>query len=163
MLIIVVVSIVLALHSTEQIKKKTVFIRQCILMIENISIYLEYNSLSIKDIFYVLSNSNNYDLLVFLTPIYNKVSVSTDFNIAYQSLISNLKLGYIDSEDKSLLLGFFSLLGKSDIKGQLSNCNLYKTFFSKKLKVLEETQNEKCKVCFALYIGIGLCLSILIL
>lgn len=132
-------------------------------MIENISILLEFNSLPIQEIFYNLSKNENLNLLVFIEEICEKIDKTKDYEFVYSTSLNTLKEKYIDSEDKEYLIGFFSLLGKSDLNGQLSNCKLYKTFFKNKLSIVEKTESEKCKTSIALIIGAGLCLSILIL
>ena len=110
----------------------------------------------------MLKNESLY-LLEFIEEICKKIDISSDFEFVYSSSLNSLKEKYIDGEDKEYLLGFFSLLGKSDLNGQLSNCKLYKTFFKNKLNIVEKTEGEKCKTSIALNLGAGLCLSILIL
>ena len=153
----------MSLIHVKQIKNHTKFLRQCVLMIENISILLEYNSLPIQEIFKCLLKNESLYLLEFIEEICKKIDISSDFEFVYSSSLNSLKEKYIDGEDKEYLLGFFSLLGKSDVNGQLSNCKLYKTFFKNKLNIVEKTEGEKCKTSIALNLGAGLCLSILIL
>ena len=59
--------------------------------------------------------------------------------------------------------GFLSMLGKSDLSGQLMNCKMYSEFFKGKLNSLEKSENNKCKSAVALVMGVTLTAIILIL
>lgn len=150
-----------ATASTKQIKNHTNFVRQCVLMIENVYILLQYNNLTVDEIVDFISDSDNYDLLFFIDDLHR---LKGDFDSKYTKSINEKQLSKsFDREDKELLLGFFSMLGKSDLNGQLSNCKIYKEFFSKKLDELEKSEDIKCKNSFAIYIGLGLGISIMII
>lgn len=150
-----------AINSTKQIKNHTSFVRQCVLMIENISILLQYNNLTVDEIIDYIFNSDNYGLLFFIDDLHRQ---GDDFDSKCEKSINGRQLSKsFDQEDKELLLGFFSMLGKSDLNGQLSNCKIYKEFFSKKLAELEKSEQIKCKNSLAVYIGIGLGISIIII
>lgn len=141
----------------KQTKNHTLAIKQCIVLIENIKILIEYQGADVNNIFYQLSKSNNYNLLDFVLPISEKVK-EIDLYIKEKQDFQNL-----DKEDSDNMKGFLSMLGKSDIAGQISNCELYKAFFQNKLDILEKNEKSKCKNISALTIGVGLILSILII
>ena len=43
----------------------------------------------------------------------------------------------IDYDDMENIMCFLSMIGKSDVNGQIANCDLFKKVFSNKLKILE--------------------------
>lgn len=131
-------------------------------MLETIEIYLNYSNLDICALFSELSENNSYSNLHFIGYIFEKLKIGIDFDFAYKSSLKNSKLTrFLDKNDIDLLNSFYSVLGKSDIEGQISNCRLYKHFFNQKLTTLEKQEKAKCKTNFALSIGSGLIISIL--
>lgn len=141
----------------KQTKNHTLAVKQCIVLIENIKILIEYQGADVNNIFYQLSKSNNYNLLDFVLPLSEKAEEIALY-IKEKQDFKNL-----DKEDSDNMKGFLSMLGKSDIAGQISNCELYKAFFQNKLDILEKNEKSKCKNISALTIGVGLILSILII
>lgn len=128
-----------------QIKLHTKAVRQCALMLDNLEIMLNYNRLSINELFMELSNSGLYDLLPFIDNFKGFYEDSDSLRI------NDIK--YLDKQDKEQLTGFFSLLGKSHIDGQIQNCRIYKTYFNKKMNLLENEESKKCKIVSVLTFG----------
>lgn len=151
----------MSLLYVKQINNHTKAIKQCVLLIENIKILIEYKNLSVKEIFEEISNTNSYNMLVFLDNIKNGVN-------EYHQTLNNVfskenSLNMFDLDDIEHLKGFFSMLGKSDTSGQILNCNLYKNLFEKKYLQLEENKNLKCKSTATITLGIGLLFSIIVI
>lgn len=131
-------------------------------MLETIEIYLGYSNLDIFALFSTLTNKNCYSKLFFIDNIYNKLKDGFDFDCAYKTSLNDSNLTkFLDKNDIDLLNGFYSVLGRSDINGQISNCRLYKQFFNQKLNALERQEKSKCKSNFALSIGSGIIISII--
>lgn len=129
------------------------------LLTEAIKIYIEYNGLSIKEILNLLCSSENYNLLEFLSEL--EMNADTDYiNTVKKVFSNNCKIMYIDNEDINNLKGFLLMLGRSDVKGQISNCNLYKKLFEKKYLQLEENQQKNCKNTVVFISGFSLLISI---
>ena len=164
MKIVIIITIIgicffITVCKTENIKKHTVAIRQCVMMIDNIEIMLNYHNSTIEKMIESLLLSNNYKLLSFLPHIYDSLS-DNKFNA---EVFTKNNLDLFDNEDISFIKGFFSNLGKSDVQGQLSNCKLYKEFFKTKLAELEKSEKINCKTISVMVMGIGFAVSILIL
>ena len=65
-----------------QIKNHTQAIKQSVLLIENIRMLIEYNNLSLKEIFENISKKDTYNLLEFLNTInYGNVIITTIIKI----------------------------------------------------------------------------------
>lgn len=132
-------------------------------MLENIEILLDCTNIDLYNLFFNLSNEDNYSKLLFIKEISINLDNGLSFSDAYTSALVNSKKNYLDSYDLDLLKGFFSILGKSDLDGQISNCRLYKSFFNRRLKVLESKIDEKCKSTYAISLGCGIMISIIVL
>ena len=131
-------------------------------MIENIEILLHQHNIDTEEIFKILSMNNNYNLLTFIKPIYENMSI--DKNILSNSNLLYIKNNkYFNEEEKELIINFFSLLGKSDLNGQLMNCKTYKELLKKRLKENETKELTECKNSSILVFGIGFLIVILII
>lgn len=153
-----------SLITVRQIKNHTEAVRQSILMIDNIEIMLEYNNLSIEEIFKSLNLSSNFSLLTFVNEIYRQIGIGEEFETAYSDVLSDLSLTRAyDNEDRAFMSGFLSLLGKSDVSGQIANCKMYKEFFKTKLSALESDETNRCKASASAILGIGAMVSIILI
>ncbi len=145
----------------KQIKNHTKSVMQCILLVENIKILIEYKNMSITEIFNVICCSGNYNHLTFLDNIKNGLN---EYHKTLNEVFADKSLLFgFDSEDIEYIKGFFSILGTSDTNGQIVNCNLYKKLFEKKYAQLVSIEKSKCKCTSTLSIGMGLLISIIII
>lgn len=132
-------------------------------MIENAEIMLQYRSLSLEELFANLSLSSNYNLLLFIKEINKQLSAGKDYEALYEDAIEDILLTKTyDNEDRSYMRGFLSMLGKSDVSGQIANCKMYKELFKIKLDALQNNENSKCKSMSALIMGVGIMISLII-
>ena len=133
-------------------------------MIENIEILLQYNNLSIKEIFRVLSDNKTYNLLTFIEKINTYFQENEYEYFLNDKNISFIKNNiYLDYEDKQILLDFFYSLGKSDLNGQLISCKAYKDAIKKKIKEYEAKEIRECRSTGMLIIGIGFLFVIMVI
>ena len=151
------------LISVKQIKRQTQTLRQCFFMIEKIEIYLGYQNASIDEIFQILNDSKFYNELNFIPIINLNIKNNVSDYICSQNTLSSIDSLYLlDSTDKDNMKSFLSMLGKSDLNGQIMNCKLYKEYFKNKLKSLEANENDKCKSVSTIIIGLSLFFAIII-
>ncbi len=73
------------------------------------------------------------------------------------------KSKFLDVNDKENIINFFSVLGKSDLNGQISNCKTYKEIFNNTLKNLENNEQSDCKSTGTLIVCFGFFIIILII
>ncbi len=157
-IIILAICFFITVYKTDNIKKHTIAIRQCVMMIDNIEIMLNYNNTTIEKMMDCLLNSDNYYLLSFIPKIHTLLIN----NIFSGEVIPYDKSKLFDKEDVTFINGFFSNLGKSDVQGQLSNCKLYKEFLKNKLSKLEQSEKTNCKSISVVIMGIGFVISVLL-
>ena len=147
--------------SVKQIKNHTKSVMQLIILVENIKILIEFKSTSITEIFDIICNNESFNCLTFLSDIRFGVN---DYHKTLEKVFSNKNLLYIfDCEDVEYMKGFFSMLGTSDVSGQVLNCDLYKKLFEKKYSQLSSNEKSKCRCIFTLTIGFGLLISIIMI
>ena len=147
--------------SVKQIKNHTKSVMQLIILVENIKILIEFKSTSITEIFDIICNNESFNCLTFLNDL--KIGVN-DYHETLEKVFSNKNLLYIfDCEDVEYMKGFFSMLGTSDVSGQVLNCDLYKKLFEKKYSQLSSNEKSKCKCILTLSIGFGLLISIIMI
>ena len=147
--------------SVKQIKNHTKSVMQLIILVENIKILIEFKSTSITEIFDIICNNESFNCLTFLGDL--KIGVN-DYHKTLEKVFSNKNLLYFfDCEDVEYMKGFFSMLGTSDVSGQVLNCDLYKKLFEKKYSQLFSNEKSKCRCIFTLTIGFGLLISIIII
>ncbi len=147
-----------------RIKAHTKAVNQCILMIDNIEILLKYNNLSINEIIELLANNDSYNYLSFIKTLNeNMLLGKSSYILSEDNTAAINKSIYLNRNDKDNIIGFFSVLGKSDLNGQISNCKTYKEIFNKTLKVLESKEQFECKSAGTLIIGVGLLFIIFII
>lgn len=159
---VITASAIISINYVNRIRQHTKAVSQLCLMIENIEIILHQHNIDTEEIFKNLSMNNNYNLLTFIKPIYENMSF--DKNILSKSnrlYIKNNK--YFNEEEKELIINFLSLLGKSDLNGQLMNCKTYKEILKKRLKENEAKELTECKNSSILVFGIGFLIVILII
>ena len=90
--------------------------------------------------------------------------MENDYDKALKASLSNQENAKcFDEEDLELLKGYFSVMGKTDLTGQISNCRLYKEFFKQKLKRLESEENMKCKSTGTFIVGAGVLVILVII
>ena len=149
--------------AVKRIKNHTDAVRQCVVMMENIEILLGYKSLSTCEILKCLCESGNFSLLKFIRQIYEKTLFDSSFEDAYSEALSDKSITLsFDNEDLEFLKGFFSMLGKSDINGQIANCRIYREFFKTKLGKLEANEKNRVKTAVVLIFGIAAVISVII-
>ena len=126
------------------------------MMLENIEMLLAHRNLSIDEIFEFLNINDNFKKLKFIDFFIKEFSMENDYDKALKASLSNQENAKcFDEEDLELLKGYFSVMGKTDLTGQISNCRLYKEFFKQKLLKLESEERLKCKSTGTFILGAG--------
>lgn len=153
-------AILVNINYIKQIKNRTEALRQVYLMIDYIEICIKYQSLGLSDIFQHIYNSDKFSLLPFIND-FKKLDFNADFSKYSFKNIKNLNV--LSPYSCELLKGFFSILGKSDVDGQVLNCETYKKFFKAEEEKAVQCEERKIKTGSSLLIGVMLLLLIIIL
>lgn len=149
MALILISASLLNISYIKHIKNRTEALRQTVLMIDYIEISIKYQSLDIEKIFNSLLHTDKYYLLTFINDF-----VDLNFNLEKYNFTSAKIKRNFSAYSCELLKGFFSMLGKSDVDGQILNCETYKDFFREELQVSEMSEEKKIKTGSSLILGI---------
>ncbi len=161
---IIALTIIIAINYVKKIKLHNKALSQCELFVENIGMLLSYNNLSVDEIFNSLINNQSYYLLSFIHEIHNNLRKNINSNVLSDENISHIKDNkYLDDEDKEIMINFFSLLGKSDLNGQIKNCKIFKDMFKKRLEENKLKELSECKSSGVLIVGIGFLIVIMLI
>ncbi len=161
---IIILTVIIAISYINKVKLHTKAINQCVLMIENMEVLLLYNNLSVFDIFKILSENNTYYLLPFIKAIYDNMNKkSNDYVLSENNILEIKRNNYLNTDDKETIINFLSLLGKSDLNGQITNCKTYKEIFKKKLKEHELYDVRNCKTSGMMILAIGFLIVIIMI
>lgn len=144
----------------KQIKNRAEALRQVYLMIDYIEICIKYQNLGLKDIFQHIYNSGKFPLLTFIND-FEKLNFTADFSKYCFKNVKNLNI--FSPYSCELLKGFFSMLGKSDVDGQILNCETYKEFFKEEEEKAVQCEEQKIKTGSSLLFGVIILLLIIIL
>lgn len=144
----------------KQIKNSTEALRQVYLMIDYIEICIKYQNSDLKEIFQHIYNSDKFPLLPFIKD-FKKLNFTVDFS--KYSFHSVKNMNYFAPYSCELLNGYFSMLGKSDVDGQILNCETYKEFFKQEVDKAYKSEERKIKTGSCLIFGIMLLMLIIIL
>ncbi len=161
---IIILTIIFAINYVKKIKLHIKALNQCELMVENMEMLLSHSNLSIKEIFNSLSNNQSYYLLSFIPLININLQKNINSNILNNENICHIKNNkYLNNEDKEILINFFSMLGKSDLNGQISNCKMFKDTLKNRLEENKHKELSECKSSGVIIIGIGFFIVIMII
>lgn len=144
----------------KQIKNRTEALRQVFLMIDYIEISIKYQSLDLKEIFQHIHNYEKFPLLSFIKD-FKRQGFAVDFANYNFHTFKNLNL--FSPYSCNLLSGYFSMLGKSDVDGQILNCETYKEFFKQEIESSSESEERKIKTGSCLLFGIVFLMLIILL
>lgn len=157
-LLIFLTSTVLGMFLSNNIKNKRERLVKERKMLEEISIMIRFNSLTLKEIIYELENAVcDFKFLKILKIMLEK---PISFPEAWEQAIK--KDDIISESEKKVLIELGFNLGTTDIDGQLSTLNIYKIRLDKMIEEESEKYRVKGKMYRSLGIMFGAMIGILI-
>lgn len=118
-------------------------------MLEEISIMIRFNSLTLKEIIYELINTEIYNTFKFLKILDKRLNESVPFQEMWEQSVRNDDT--LSADEIKLLSELGCSLGTTDAEGQLSTLNIYKT----RLDEMIEAETEKYRVKGKMYRSLG--------
>lgn len=118
-------------------------------MLEEISIMIRFNSLTLKEIVSELEGTEVFDDFKFLKKLKIILIGVVSFPSAWEQSVKEDDI--LSESEKKLLIEIGYSLGTSDIDGQLSTLNIYKIRFDE----LIEEESEKYRVKGKMYRSLG--------
>lgn len=159
-LLIFLTSTVLGMFLSNNIKNKRERLVKERKMLEEISIMIRFNSLTLKEIIYELENEELFCDFKFLKILKIMLDKPISFPEAWEQAIK--KDDIISESEKKVLIELGFNLGTTDIDGQLSTLNIYKIRFDKMIEEESEKYRVKGKMYRSLGIMFGAMIGILI-
>ncbi len=127
---------------SKKLHERKNFLKAFIVFLTNLSTQLRYNS---SDIFTLINTSNQISELQFFD--FEDIEPNQPFSKLWKTKIRALpKSLSLTKTDIEMLIEFGSELGKTDIDGQLTHIELYKTVFEKQLSDAESAIGQKSKL-----------------
>ncbi len=131
-------------YLSKQIERRIKKLEKILLLFSHISSRIEFAAQNIGDIFCALEQEKSYDILPFVKGCSALLNVGESFDLAWEKSLNNLEnISCLKKEDVGILLSFGCGLGKSDVSGQVSNCQVHKALIEDKL--------ESARKDFAMY------------
>lgn len=135
---------------SDKLKQKREGSREIYSMLVQISSLIRYRRLNVYEIVRELNSSKNYKYLRFLSQLPECYNPGEDFHEQwFRSLITDRELS---DDERSLLLSFGSVLGTSDVEGQL----MYIESSLESVKALEQRRTEEYQQKGKLYRSLGI-------
>ncbi len=159
-LLIFLTSTVLGMFLSNNIKNKRERLVKERKMLEEISIMIRFNSLTLKEIIYELENAELFCDFKFLKILKIMLEKPISFPEAWEQAIK--KDDIISESEKKVLIELGFNLGTTDIDGQLSTLNIYKIRLDKMIEEESEKYRVKGKMYRSLGIMFGAMIGILI-
>lgn len=138
----------IGIMSAERLKKRASELSLIGYMIDEISILIRFKAMPVYEIATLLKAGKSGEKLDFIKKLDD--SGTTSFSKAWEKSVTECQ-SPLSETDKALLISFGSSLGTSDIDGQLSTLEMYKTSFKK----LEKDALKICEEKSRLYRSMG--------
>ena len=127
------------------LNKRVTILSAMLLLIEDVSVQIRYKQ---ADIFWVLKHAASMTFSKDL-PFKNKLC-EIDGELNEASVNKILHESGITEGDHKIIYEFFCGLGKSDVLGQLSHCDMYAKLLSEQIKIAKHEADDKGRLYRAL-------------
>ncbi len=138
------------------------YLEKLIEMVEIIRSQLNYSASNIHSLLELLTNQKSFKQMYFLNTCLNELNNGTDFVSSWEYSLSSFK-SPLNKEDKEIIVSFGFQLGKSDLEGQLSNCDLYKDRLRLQLDNARKNKEKNGDMYMRLSVLSGVLIVILLL
>lgn len=135
---------------SDSIKNKKIRLETERKMLEEISVMIRYNMLTVREMIIEIKENDFFSGLLFIEKIRQKLIEGIPFPEAWEKSIKSD--ASLSTDEKKLLQELGSSLGTTDSQGQLSSLEIYK----KRLDNMIESETEKYKTQGKLYRSLGI-------
>ena len=158
------VSVMIANYMGGRVQRRVALLEKLILMIKRIKTYIEYEKLPLLQIMAKLENDDSLSELSFVSEMGRHIRKGEDFFNSWCNSVNEYgRSRGLDKSDAVLLCDFAQVLGNSDVKGQLENCETYISIIDSRLDSLRPKAKSNLKVCNAVGILVGSFLAIILI
>ena len=140
-------------------KKRIEALNNIIDFLYSLEIMLKYQLLSIPEAFNLYVNTNNFELISICNNLLkHNYTLKDAWN---KSILKSKNMLCLNQSDINLLKDFSLKLGDTDLEGQLTNIELYKTRFKSVLEDSQSKLKENTKLALSLSFFAGLVITIM--
>ena len=143
-------------------KERTALLERIIYMINLISIQIRYKNTDLYELLNCLISDTYLNKLRFLKTCRNYIQSDYSFDRAWEQSIQKSVVS-LDKTDIELLNTFGQNLGKSDLGGQLNNCELHLESFNRQLNNSKDNEIRHGNFYFRLCVITGVFIVIILL
>ncbi|OJU13740.1 MAG: hypothetical protein BGN88_01765 [Clostridiales bacterium 43-6] len=125
---------------------------------------IAYRALNIYELFQYTAENKNYEKLKFLHCYIENYNPELPFPLAFEQALKQAEPQMaLKAEDRKQLSQFASVLGTTDVDGQIKNCRLYINLFEKSLSEALKITAQKQKLYYSLGIIAGLFSAVMLI
>ena len=145
-------------------EKRTVLLREIMLMISVTESRLRYSRLPVSDLLRVLSENTGLSGLSFIKNCREKGCFGEAFPEAWsESVKAETEMCRLLAESAAYLASFGADIGSTDLDSQLSCCEYYSGIFGRELEIQQEKSHRYSKLFPPLGMLVGISAAILII
>ena len=144
-----------------RLKKRKVFLDEILLFLSQTGTEIEFVSLPLPEILRKIISGNCCENLDFIPLCLDNMQSGDDFFCSWKNALEFSRLP-MKKEERDKLKNLGTMLGKSDIHGQVALLSLNKKYFSAFYNKAVEDMEKYGKMCLALSTALGIGIFILI-
>ncbi|MCR4563765.1 MAG: stage III sporulation protein AB [Clostridiales bacterium] len=145
-----------------RMKKRIALLRKILILLDITESQISFVNTDIISLLTILTNNKNLSELGFLNDCLTGIQSNISFDEAWNNAVNSFKSA-LNEEDKSFLISFGSQLGKSDINGQKSNCELHKLQLECRIDDAREKYKKRGNLYFNLSVLTGVLIVIVLI
>lgn len=144
--------------------KRVQMLEKIIMMLSTVETRLRYDCLPIPDLLRMLSENSAFSEFEFIKQCREKVCFGEAFSEAWsQSVKEQAEMCRLLSSSCESLVALGEAIGSTDLEGQLSCCEYFKSVFLKDLALQEEKSKKYSKLFPPLGLMLGISAAIIII
>jgi stage III sporulation protein AB len=161
LILIIICSFLIGVHIKTVYTGRVALLEKCIAMLNLISINLNFTGIDTVGLINSLGDNTDLNELSFLENCKAMLADGNDFSLSWNKSVNHFN-SYLKKEDKDILLSFGSMLGKSDLEGQIRNCHINIEKLKDNLKKAKELSEKYADLYFRLSLLCGALISLIL-
>jgi len=143
-------------------KKRISLLLKTLTLLDLVKTYISFINTDVISLLSMLNENEELSELCFIKDCLNEIDDNNDFNTSWKTSVNRFNSTLKDG-DKEIIISFGLQLGKSDVQGQINNCELHKQQVLCRLNEAEESYKKHGNLCFNLCILSGILIDLVLL
>lgn len=146
---------------SKRLINRLIFLKSFLCFVERIKTQIRFNS---ADLYNLLNaDMQHRELNEFLKKCRDNMQKNSFYNSWSIAINCIPKTVGLTRDDIEIMRGFATVLGTTDIDGQLAHCELYISLIKQKIVKVKEEKEQKVKLYRSLGLSVGACVFILVI